>query len=40
MVDGKIMALDSPHALRESFGCDSMDGVFLRLARGAKRTAD
>ena len=40
MVDGRIEALDTPRALRERFGCDSMDGVFQYLARGAKRTAD
>lgn len=40
MVDGKIQALDTPRGLRESFGCGSMDAVFHRLARGAKRMAD
>jgi len=40
MVDGRIAALDSPAGLRASFGCDSMDAVFHRLAREAKRSAD
>ncbi len=40
MVDGRIAALDSPEALRERFGCDSMDSVFHRLAREATRGAD
>lgn len=37
MVDGAIAALDSPSALKERFNTDSMDGVFLQLARRAKR---
>lgn len=37
MVDGTIAALDKPSALKESFGVNSMDEVFLQLARGAKR---
>ena len=37
MVDGKIEALDSPANLRKNFNADSMDDVFLKLARGAKR---
>lgn len=40
MVDGRIAALDSPRNLRSRFGCDSMDGVFQQLARGATRKAD
>ena len=35
MVDGRIDALDSPSALRESYGVASMEEVFQRLARGA-----
>lgn len=37
MVDGRIEALDSPPALKQAFGAASMDEVFLRLARKAKR---
>lgn len=37
MVDGKIMALDSPKALTERFGVKSMDEVFRSLARNAVR---
>jgi ABC-2 type transport system ATP-binding protein len=40
MVDGVIKALDTPQALKKSFGVDSMDEVFYELARGAKRTGD
>ena len=38
MVDGKIAALDTPTLLKKQFQTDSMEGVFLQLARGAKRT--
>lgn len=34
MVAGKIAALGKPSALKEQFEVDSMDAVFLRLARG------
>jgi len=34
MVDGKIEALDSPENLRKQFNVDSMNEVFLKLARG------
>ena len=37
MVDGKIMALDTPAALIEKFGVSSMDEVFRNLARNAVR---
>lgn len=33
MVDGRIEALDSPSAMKQTFGAASMDEVFLRLAR-------
>ena len=33
MVDGKIEALDTPHNLKTNFKCNSMDEVFLTLAR-------
>lgn len=35
MVAGKIEALDSPTGLKETFSADSMDDVFLKLAREA-----
>ena len=38
MVDGRIDALDSPSALRETYGVASMEEVFQRLARGATRS--
>ena len=38
MVDGRIDALDSPSALRETYGVSSMEEVFQRLARGATRS--
>ncbi|MEP1093861.1 MAG: ABC transporter ATP-binding protein [Cyclobacteriaceae bacterium] len=34
MVDGKIEALDSPGKLKEQFEVNSMNDVFLKLARG------
>ena len=33
MVDGKIKALDTPAALKNRFGCATMQEVFLELAR-------
>src|SRR5580698_711112 len=38
MVDGRIDALDSPANLMKNYLADSMDGVFLQLARRAVRT--
>ena len=38
MVDGRIDALNSPSALRETYGVTSMEEVFQRLARGATRS--
>lgn len=35
MVDGKIEALDTPKKLKEKYEVDSMDEVFMRLARGS-----
>ena len=40
MVDGRIEALDSPHALKERFGVADMDGVFTLLAGRARRSND
>lgn len=40
MVDGAIAALDTPQKLKQQFGVKDMDGVFLQLARGAKRSGD
>ena len=37
MVDGKIVALDAPAALKRRYSAASMDEVFRTLARGAKR---
>ncbi len=34
MVDGKIEALDTPKKLKQQFKVDSMNDVFLKLARG------
>jgi ABC-2 type transport system ATP-binding protein len=38
MVDGRIEALDKPSELKKKFSAGSMDEVFYRLARGAKRS--
>lgn len=38
MVDGRVEAMDSPGNLKKEFNTDSMDGVFLQLARRAKRS--
>lgn len=38
MVDGKIEALDTPKGLKENLRAESMDEVFLKLARKAVRT--
>ena len=40
MVDGRIDALDTPSALKKNFGVKTMDEVFYKLARAAKRSAD
>ncbi len=40
MVDGRIEALDTPANLKKNYNVASMDDVFLKLARGAKRSAD
>ena len=40
MVDGKIEAMDTPRNLKKTFDAQSMDEVFLQLARGAKRAGD
>ena len=40
MVDGKIEALDSPDGLRKKFSVPTIDEVFYKLARKAKRSAD
>lgn len=33
MVEGKIMAMDTPANLKTKYACDNMDQVFLKLAR-------
>ncbi len=38
MVDGRIDALDSPTELKRKFTADSMDEVFVKLARKAQRS--
>lgn len=38
MVDGRVEALDTPAALKQTFHAASMDEVFLTLARKAKRS--
>jgi ABC-2 type transport system ATP-binding protein len=38
MVDGRIEALDSPAQLKLTYNAASMDEVFLKLARKAKRS--
>jgi len=35
MSEGKIVALDTPTALKSQYGADSMDGVFLKIARNS-----
>jgi ABC-2 type transport system ATP-binding protein len=37
MVDGRIEALDTPTQLKKTYEAESMDEVFLKLARKAKR---
>jgi ABC-2 type transport system ATP-binding protein len=37
MVDGRIDALDTPKALKQTYDVTTMDEVFLKLARKAKR---
>ena len=38
MVDGQIKAMDTPHNLKEKYNAKSMDDVFQKLAREAKRS--
>ncbi|HXD78596.1 MAG TPA: ABC transporter ATP-binding protein [Puia sp.] len=40
MVDGRIDALDTPKALMQRYNAATMDEVFLRLARAAKRSGN
>ena len=40
MVDGKIEALDSPAELRKKYEAATIEEVFYKLARKAKRSAD
>lgn len=40
MVDGKIVALDTPAALKRQYHAESLDDVFQQLARHAVRKAD
>jgi ABC-2 type transport system ATP-binding protein len=36
MVDGKVAALDRPEAMKRQFGVESMNEVFIQLARPKK----
>ena len=38
MVDGAIAALNKPSEMKKEFGVETMNDVFLQLARGAKRS--
>ena len=40
MVDGRIDALDTPKALKQEHESESMDEVFLKLARKAQRSGE
>lgn len=40
MVDGKIVAMDTPEALKQQFNQPDMDHVFTHLARQATRSSD
>ncbi len=40
MVDGRIVALDSPKNLKKQYNADSMDGVFQKLARKSTRSTE
>jgi ABC-2 type transport system ATP-binding protein len=40
MVDGKIEALNSPSGLKQQFESETMNEVFVKLARKAKRAGD
>lgn len=40
MVDGRIDALGTPQQLKKTYAAESMDEVFLKLARKATRAAD
>lgn len=40
MVDGRIEALDTPSALKQTYNASTMNEVFLQLARKAKRNGD
>jgi ABC-2 type transport system ATP-binding protein len=38
MVDGRIEAMDRPSVLKKDYGAQSMEEVFLKLARKAVRS--
>ena len=40
MVDGRIEALDTPSQLKKTYEAETMDDVFLKLARKAKRAGE
>ncbi|MEP6551658.1 MAG: AAA family ATPase, partial [Gemmatimonadales bacterium] len=37
MVEGRVVALGTPSELKEKYDADSVDEVFVRLARGATK---
>ncbi len=39
MVNGRIVALDSPEALKQRFGSSSMNDVFVQLARSGEKSS-
>jgi ABC-2 type transport system ATP-binding protein len=39
MVEGRIAALDTPEGLKRTYGADSMNEVFLQLARSGNQSA-
>jgi ABC-2 type transport system ATP-binding protein len=36
MADGKIVALDTPAALKKEYGAESVEEVFIKIARPVK----
>jgi ABC-2 type transport system ATP-binding protein len=40
MVDGKVEALDTPANLKKQYEAETIEDVFYKLARGAKRSGD
>lgn len=38
MVDGEIVALDTPEILKHQYSCNTMNDVFIKIARKSKRS--